>query len=128
MKKILLIFALLMPVMVILLLPVTTPAQDDYAAICEVQPSPVGGEAAIYKNISYPDMAKRAKLEGKVYLLVLINEKGTVDDAKVIKGIGLGCDEAALNAVKKAKFNPGKNGGTAVKAKLTMAINFKLGS
>ena len=86
----------------------------------------MGGDAAVYKNIDYPEMAKKAKIEGKVYVLVLISEKGTVDDAKVIKGIGQGCDEAALSAIKKAKFNPGKNGGAPIKAKLTMAINFKL--
>lgn len=101
-------------------------AQDEYAAVCETPPTPIGGEAAIYKAIDYPEMAKNAKLEGKVYVLVLINESGGVDDAKVIKGIGLGCDEAAVKAIKKAKFNPGKNGGAAIKAKLTMAITFKL--
>ncbi len=101
-------------------------AQDEYAAVCETPPAPIGGEAAIYKAIDYPEMAKSAKLEGKVYVLVLINESGSVDDAKVIKGIGLGCDEAAIKAIKKAKFSPGKNGGAAIKAKLTMAINFKL--
>lgn len=106
--------------------PANLYAQDEYAAVCETPPTPVGGEAAIYKAIEYPEMAKNAKLEGKVYILVLINESGSVDDAKVIKGIGLGCDEAAVKAIKKAKFTPGKNGGAAIKAKLTMAITFKL--
>jgi periplasmic protein TonB len=128
MKRSFLISVLLLPVLIILTSPIEISAQEEYAAVCEVPPSPIGGETVIYKAITYPDMAKRAKLEGKVYILVLISEKGVVDDAKVIKGLGLGCDEAALAAVKKAKFNPGKNGGAAVKAKLTMAINFKLGS
>ncbi|MBA4317108.1 MAG: energy transducer TonB [Flavobacterium sp.] len=128
MKKCYLVLISIISVLMIFAAPMRTSAQDEYAAVCETPPSAVGGDAAIYKAITYPELAKKAKLEGKVYILILINEKGTVDDAKVIKGIGLGCDEAALSAVKKAKFNPGKNGGIAIKAKLTMAINFKLGS
>ncbi len=128
MKKCLLVSISIISVLIIVTSPINISAQEEYAAVCETPPSAIGGEAAILKTISYPEMAKKAKIEGKVYILILINEKGTVDDAKVIKGIGMGCDEAALAAVKKAKFNPGKNGGTALKAKLTMAINFKLAS
>lgn len=112
--------------LIMLVSPVKMQAQDEYAAVAEVPPAPVGGEAALYKTIDYPEMAKRAKTQGKVYVLVLINENGGVDDAKVIKGIGQGCDESAISAIKKFKFTPGKNAGTAIKAKLTMAINFKL--
>ncbi len=126
MKKLVLLTTLFIAIFIVFATPAKIHAQEEYAAVAEVPPSPVGGDAAIYKNISYPEMAKNAHLEGKVYVLVLINEKGAVDDAKVIKGIGLGCDEAAIGAIKKAKFNPGKNGGNPIKAKLTMAINFKL--
>lgn len=126
MKKQLSLMMLCITALIIFVSPAKVQAQDEYAAVAEVAPSPIGGDAAVYKNIDYPEMAKKAKIEGKVYVLVLISEKGTVDDAKVIKGIGQGCDEAALSAIKKAKFNPGKNGGAPIKAKLTMAINFKL--
>jgi periplasmic protein TonB len=112
--------------LIMLISPAKINAQDEYAAVAETAPAPVGGEAALYKTIDYPDMAKRAKTQGKVYVLVLVNEKGVVDDAKVIKGIGQGCDEEAVSAIKKFKFTPGKNGGVAIKAKLTMAITFKL--
>ena len=128
MKKSYLVLISIISILIIFITPIKTSAQDEYAAVCETAPSAIGGDAAIYKAITYPDMAKRAKLEGKVYVLILINEKGAVDDAKVIKGVGLGCDEAAQSAIKKTKFNPGKNGGVAIKAKLTMGINFKLGS
>jgi protein TonB len=111
---------------IMLVSPSKVSAQEEYAAVAEVPPAPVGGDAAIFKSVEYPDMARRAKVQGKVYVLVLINEKGGVDDAKIIKGIGQGCDEAAVSAIKKAKFTPGKNAGVAIKAKLTMAINFKI--
>ena len=99
---------------------------DDYLVAAEVMPEPVGGITAIYKNISYPSAAKAANTQGKVFLMVMVNENGSVDEVKVIKGIGNGCDEAAIDGVKKAKFTPGKSKGATVKVKLALAIEFKL--
>ncbi|MGE5353322.1 MAG: energy transducer TonB [Acidobacteriota bacterium] len=99
---------------------------DQYLAFAEVMPEPVGGLPAIYKKIVYPSIAKSAGLEGKVYVLIFIDEKGGVDDVKVVKGIGGGCEEAAIQAIKGVKFTPGKNGGVPVKVKLSLPIQFKL--
>ncbi len=99
---------------------------DTYLAFAEKMPAPDGGLKAIYKNVTYPRLALDAKVEGKVYVLAFINESGSVDDVKVIKGIGAGCDEAATDAIKKAKFSPGINKGQPVKVKLSLAIVFKL--
>lgn len=102
------------------------PEEDPYLPFAEVMPEPVGGLEGIYKRIEYPDIAKKANIQGKVYLLVMVNEKGGVDDVKVIKGLGAGCEEAAVKAVKESKYTPGKNGGTPVKVKLSLSITFKL--
>jgi protein TonB len=102
------------------------PGDEDYLAFAEEMPSPIGGMPAIIKLISYPTVAKNANIEGKVYVLAYINEKGSVDDVKVLKGIGGGCDEAAIDAVKKSKFIPGKNSGVSVKVKLSLTITFKI--
>jgi len=102
------------------------PGDEDYAAFAEEMPSPVGGMSSIQKQITYPSIAKQAGIEGKVYILAYINDKGSVDQVKVLKGIGAGCDEAAMDAVKKSKFTPGKNKGNPLKVKLSLTINFKL--
>lgn len=102
------------------------PGDEDYLAFAEEMPAPIGGMPAIIKLITYPTFAKNANVEGKVYVLAYINEKGGVDDVKVLKGIGAGCDEAAIDAVKKSKFTPGKNVGVNVKVKLSLTITFKL--
>ena len=99
---------------------------DGYLAFAEKMPEPVDGMGEIYKNISYPRMAQQAGIEGKVFLLCFIDETGSVNDVKVIKGIGAGCDEEASDAVKKIKFNPGLNEGKPVKVKLSLSIVFKL--
>lgn len=98
----------------------------DYLIAVEEMPFPIGGLYAIQENIVYPELAKRLGIEGKVYILAFINEKGIVDHAKVIKGIGSGCDEAALNAVIKTKFSPGKQRGKPVKVQVSIPIVFKL--
>lgn len=106
--------------------PVWNLQEDPYLAFAEEMPAPVGGLEGVYKKIVYPEIAKKAGLEGKVYLLVYVNENGGADDVKVIKGIGGGCEEAASKVLKDAKYTPGKNKGVPVKVKLSLAITFKL--
>lgn len=102
------------------------PGDEEYEIGIEKAPSPVGGNDAIMKNINYPQAALKNKTEGKVYCLALINQSGDVDDVKIVKGLGNGCDEEAARAIKKTKFSPGQNLGANVKAKLALAIQFKL--
>jgi len=92
----------------------------------EEMPSPIGGIAAIQKNITYPEIAKRAGIQGRVYVKAFIDSTGTVVKAEVLKGIGAGCDEVAASAVKKVKFTPGKQRGKAVNVQVTVPILFKL--
>lgn len=99
---------------------------EEYLAFCEEMPAPVGGIKEIYKNVEYPKVAQQAGVQGKVYILAFVNEQGGVDDVKVVKGIGGGCDEAAMAAVKKAKFTPGKSKGKPVKVKYSLPVTFKL--
>lgn len=99
---------------------------DEYLAFAETMPEVEGGLAAVFKKVNYPEIAKKAGISGKVYVMAFINESGNVDDVQVIKGIGGGCDEAAVEAIKKSKFIPGKNAGNPVKVKLSLPITFKL--
>ena len=99
---------------------------EEYLAFAEVMAAPVGGMPAIYKLIKYPQIAVSAGVEGKVYLLAFVNENGDVDDVKIVKGIGAGCDEAAADAVKQTKFTPAQAGGKNVKIKISLPIEFKL--
>lgn len=97
-----------------------------YFVAVEEMPEPIGGIGAIQQLIVYPEIAKRAGVEGKVYVLAFVDESGNVTGAKIIKGIGAGCDEAALDAVKQVKFRPGKQRGKPVKVQVSIPIVFKL--
>jgi protein TonB len=99
--------------------------EESYSTVAEVLPQPVGGLSAINKHITYPKTAKNAGISGKVYVLAFINESGTVDNTKIIKSLGGGCDEEVVNAVKSSKFTPGKNDGVPIKMKLILSFTFK---
>lgn len=92
----------------------------------DVCPTPVGGFDSLYDNVKYPEHAELYGLEGTVTLLVNISSLGDVEDVKVIKELGLGCDEAAIEAVKQTRFLPGQTNGEAVSSQITINIDFKL--
>lgn len=100
--------------------------EPTYFVAVEEMPEPIGGIKGIQEKIVYPEIAKRAGVEGKVYVLAFVDESGTVTKAQVLKGIGAGCDEAALAAVQKTRFKPGKQRGKPVKVQVSIPIIFKL--
>lgn len=102
------------------------PNNTKYYVGVQQMPEPIGGISAIQKKVVYPEIAKRAGIEGRVYILAYINEKGTVDRTRVLKGIGAGCDEAAMKAVQETKFIPGKQRGKPVKTQVTVPVFFRL--
>ncbi|HEY6435781.1 MAG TPA: energy transducer TonB [Ignavibacteriaceae bacterium] len=100
--------------------------EPTYFVAVEEMPEPIGGIKAIQEKIVYPEIAKRAGVEGKVYILAFVDESGNVTKANILKGIGAGCDEAALNAVLKTKFKPGKQRGKPVNVQVSIPVIFKL--
>src|SRR3972149_3043965 len=106
--------------------PQSEEAEEEYFVAVEDMPEPLGGLTAIQKAVVYPEIARRAGLQGRVYILAYVNEKGEVTKAEVQRGIGCGCDEAAAAAVLKAKFNPGKRRGKPVKVRVSIPIRFQL--
>jgi protein TonB len=100
--------------------------EEEYFMAVEEMPQLVGGMTALMNHLEYPELAVRAGIQGRVYVLAFVNEQGEVVRAEVLKGIGGGCDEAALAAVKKAKFIPGKQRGKPVKTRISIPVEFKL--
>lgn len=74
----------------------------------------------------YPKQARDARLRGTVILFVVITEDGRPTEIKVIRPLGLGLDEAAINCVKKWKFKPGLKDGTPVPVQATIEVNFRM--
>jgi len=77
-------------------------------------------------KVIYPEFAIRAGIQGKVFLEILLGKSGNIEDIKLLKGIGGGCDEAAIEAVLKTKFSPGMQRGKPVRVVLSIPITFVL--
>ena len=97
--------------------------------IVEKMPEPVGGFKEFYKylanHINYPEPARRAGVQGIVYVQFVVEKDGSLSHIEVLKGIGMGCDEEAVRVLKKApKWNPGKQRGKPVRVKHVARINF----
>lgn len=107
------------------------PEPEEEFTFVEQEPQPPGGDLQAYfaKNVKYPTKALNAEHQGKVFVTFVITSTGQVDDVKLLKGIGYGCDEEAMRVVKAMPpWTPGKNGGRAVKVRMNIPIVFKLGS
>jgi protein TonB len=100
--------------------------EEDFFVVVEEMPELIGGLASIQSNIEYPEMARRAGIEGRVYVQFIVNERGEVEDPRVIRGIGGGADKEALRAVRQAKFRPGMQRGRPVRVQYSLPVVFRL--
>lgn len=134
MKKFIIIFAL------VLLIANQTKAQnlnstsqDKVFIAIEQQPKYPGGEQALFKylaqNIKYPKNARENGISGTVYIQFVVEKDGTIEEVKVLRGIGFGCDEEAIRVVKSMpKWKPGLQRGKPVRVSYNIPINFSFGT
>ena len=115
----------------------TAMAQNKKAAIdkvyekAEVMPEFPGGEQAMMKfvaeNVQYPEEAKEKEISGRVLVGFIVEKDGSVNEVKIVRGIGGGCDEEAVRVVKAMpKWKPGKQKGKPVRVHYTLPLTFKL--
>jgi protein TonB len=75
---------------------------------------------------TYTEVARKARISGIVIIEAIIDRNGDVTDARVLKGLPLGLDDSALNAVKRWKFRPGTLNGQPVPVIYNLTVNFQL--
>lgn len=111
-------------------MPPPPPPEDDdeeeVFVIVETMPEIIGGIEAIQNSVRYPEMARRAGIEGRVIVQFVVNERGEVENPQVVRSIGGGADEEALRAVREAKFTPGMQRGRPVKVQFSVPVVFRL--
>ena len=75
----------------------------------------------------YTEEARKARVEGLVVLQAVIRTNGRADTFKVIKGLGYGLDEAAIDAISHEwKFKPGMLNGEPVNVQVNIEVTFRL--
>jgi TonB family protein len=87
----------------------------------------VSPPTVLYKvEPEYSEEARQAKFQGTVLLFVVVDEHGNPRDIKILRPLGLGLDQKAIEAVSKWKFNPGKKDGKPVPVEARIEVNFRL--
>ena len=100
--------------------------EEEIFMVVEQMPELIGGIEELQKKIKYPEMARQAGVNGRVFVQFIVDEAGNVVDPVVLRGIGGGCDEEALRVIKEARFKPGKQRGKPVKVRYVIPIVFRL--
>jgi protein TonB len=97
----------------------------------EVQPVLIGGLDGLQQRVLYPEAARRAGIDGTVFVRFVVDETGYVDRAACVR-VGdrlpphpLLC-QAALDAVRASVFRPGIQGGVPVRVVFTLPVTFAL--
>ncbi|MFW5774595.1 MAG: energy transducer TonB, partial [Tangfeifania sp.] len=90
-----------------------------------------GGDRALYKYINdavkYPVIAQENGIQGKVYVKFVVNERGSVSDAQILRGVDQSLNQEALRVINSLpNFKPGKQRGKPVKVYYNAVINFQL--
>lgn len=100
--------------------------EEDFFVAVEQMPELKGSFGQLQKKIKYPENAQKAGIEGRVIVQFIVNEKGEVEDPRVIRSIGGGCDEEAVRVAKMAKFEPGRQRGKVVRVRYSLPFIFTL--
>lgn len=105
---------------------------DSVYTVVRTNPEFPGGVRALYqfveKNMRYPESARKARVEGKVFLTFVVNSDGSLQNIEVLKGMGFGTDPEAIRLVKSMpRWNPGvREDGQKVNVKFNLPIGFDL--
>jgi TonB family protein len=111
--------------------PQSEEAEGVVFTIVEQMPQYPGGQDGMMRylggNIKYPEEASEAGIEGVVYVTFVVEKDGAVGEARVLRGIGGGCDEEAVRVVRAMpKWEPGMQRGKPVRVQYNLPIRYKL--
>lgn len=108
------------------------PAEEEVYMSVEQQPQYPGGDKErkkfLERNLRFPTAAQSANISGIVQIQFVVERDGSISGVKVLKSLGFGCDEAAMEVVKKMpRWTPGMQNGKPVRVYFQMPFVFRLG-
>ncbi|MXX57436.1 MAG: energy transducer TonB [Rhodothermaceae bacterium] len=104
-----------------------SPENQDVYEIVEENPRLIGGVRGLQAKVKYPEIARKAHVEGRVIVQLVVDENGNGRDAEILRGAGAGLDEEAIRVIyEHAEFTPGRQDGKPVAVRVSIPIVFKL--
>ncbi len=92
----------------------------------EEPPTIPGGIRALYLNITYPEEALEAGIQGRVILTFVVEPDGSTSQIEVQQALHTSCDSAAVRAVRETRFIPGYQSGQPVRVRMHLPIRFQI--
>ena len=86
----------------------------------------IGGVERLQAGIDYPRFDRDAGIAGQVVVQFVVSETGVPSDIVVVRSVSPGLDRAAVDAVQRARFEPGRQNGRAVRVRFTLPVTFRL--
>jgi protein TonB len=74
----------------------------------------------------YTEIARRAGLQGSVIVQAVIDEHGRATDVRILRGLPMGLDRSAVEAIERCPFEPARIGSRAVKVYFNLTVNFTI--
>jgi protein TonB len=74
----------------------------------------------------FSEEARKAKFMGVVTVNLIVDRKGMPENVHILRGVGMGLDEKAIEAVKQYRFKPAMLGGKPVAVEVNVEVDFKI--
>jgi len=103
-----------------------TEEEIEIFVVVEKMPEIIGGNQKVYEYLAYPEIARQAGIEGMVVVQIVVDPEGIPRDPVTARSAGEVLDEAAVEAVMKLRFVPGRQRGKAVSVRLAIPIRFRI--
>lgn len=101
-------------------------AQQDIYVVVDSQPELIGGLDSLRQRIQYPEAACTQEIEGRVFVQLVVDKNGQVQDAEVTRSAHPLLEEEALRVIRESRFRPGTEDGAPVKVTMSLPVIFRL--
>lgn len=106
--------------------PAADEDEDEIFLVVEKMPEIIGGLGELYKYVKYPDVARKAGIEGTVVVQIVVTPDGKPSQPQVLRGVHELLDREAMQGVMKLSFKPAMQRARAVPVYMTIPVRFDL--
>ena len=106
--------------------PAAEEEEEEIFLVVEKMPEIIGGLGELYKYVKYPDIARKAGIEGIVVVQIVVTPEGKPTQPTVMRGVHDLLDKEAVQGVMQLSFKPAMQRARAVPVYMTIPVRFEL--
>lgn len=106
--------------------------EEHIFVVVEDMPTFRGGDVNKFRNwvqqrVNYPQIAAENGVQGKVFLMFVVEPDGSVSNVTIMRGVDPSLDNEAIRVVESSpSWSPGKQRGAPVRVRFSITVNFQL--